>query len=187
VIKEVLEAVSPIHRKFNDWQLPPIRLLTEIAVKAMSPGINDPGTAIDVLDRLTGLLTRLMNLPEYNFFQADEDGGEVWMTSYSFGDVLTGVMQELRQYCKADALVVRRLFQMLFHLAGAAGNSPTYNRLIRSELEAMLEDARENIQNSKDRRVIAREIKNARNGLRQLFADTDFLLDAHLFEVGTED
>lgn len=186
-IKEVLEAVSPIHRKYNDWHLPPIRLLTEIAVKAMSPGINDPGTAIDVLDRMTGLLARLMNLPEYNYYCPQEDGGEVWLTNYRFGEVITGLMQALRQYSKADTLVVRRLFQMLFHLAGSAGDSPTYQRLIHVEIEALLEDARANITNSKDRSVIAREIMIARNGLKQLFEDTDFLLDAHLLEVGTKD
>lgn len=186
-IEQVMKAVSPIYRKFNDWYFPPIRLLTEIAVKAMSPGINDPGTAVDVMDRLTGLLARLMMMPEYNYYQAEEAGGEIWMTSYRFGDILTGVMQELRQYCKADALVMRRLFLMLFHLAGAAGDSLAHQRLIREEIEALLEDARANIHNSKDRRVVAQDIRNARKKIRHLFEDTDFLLNDHfLSEAGTK-
>ena len=38
-----------------------ITVLTEIAERALSPGINDPQTAIDVLDRLTELLESLPN------------------------------------------------------------------------------------------------------------------------------
>jgi len=181
----VLIAVSPIHVKFTDWHLPPVRLLTEIAVKAMSPGINDPGTAIDVLDRLTGLLIRLMGLPEYNFYRAEEKGGDVWLAIHHFGDVLAAVMQELRRYSKTDVLVTRRLFQMLFHLLGSSGDGYSLQRIIRSEMDALLEDARANLHNSTDRRVLAAEIMNQRRGLKQLFEDTDFLLDAHLEASGT--
>ncbi len=38
-----------------------ITVLTEIAERALSPGVNDPQTAIDVLDRLTELLESLPN------------------------------------------------------------------------------------------------------------------------------
>jgi|AntRauTorckE5430_2_1112549.scaffolds.fasta_scaffold02352_2 uncharacterized membrane protein len=184
-VRKALKAVSPIHKKFTDWHLPPVRLLTEIAIKAMSPGINDPGTAIDVLDRLTGLLMRLMRLPQYNHFQAEEDkGGEIWLATHQTADILTGVMQELRQYCKADPLVVRRLFLMLFHLLASAGDGFTYTRVIRGELEALLADARANLTNVHDRRILAREIMQKRTELKQLFEDTDFLLDAHLGEIG---
>ncbi|TXF89826.1 DUF2254 domain-containing protein [Neolewinella aurantiaca] len=184
-VKEALQAVSPIRQKFTDWRLPPVRLLTEIAVKAMSPGINDPGTAIDVMDRLTGLLLRLMYLPEYNFYQAeDEDGGDVWLAGHHFSDVLATVMQQLRQYCKSDTTVVRRLFQMLFHLLGAAGDSLAHQKAIRRELRALLDDARDHILNSADRKVIASEIKAHRAMLKQLLEDTDFLLDPHLEEPG---
>ena len=179
----VLQAVSPIHQKFSDWQLPPVRL-TEIAVKAMSPGINDPGTAVDVMDRLTGLLLRLMNLPEYNFYQAKEEGGEVWLKVHQFTDVLTTVMQQLRQYSKADVTVVRRMFQMLFHLLGSAGHSPAVQEAVGVEIDALLEDARANISNSTDRKMLASEIMSHRNQLKHLFNDTEFLLDRHLEEIG---
>jgi uncharacterized membrane protein len=38
----------------------PIRQLADIALRALSPGINDPNTAIVVVDRLRGALSRLM-------------------------------------------------------------------------------------------------------------------------------
>lgn len=184
VVDQALQAVSPIYQKFTDWRLPPVRLLTEIAVKAMSPGINDPGTAIDVMDRLTGLLLRLMRLPEYNFYQAKEDGGEVWLVGHHFIDILAAIMQQLRQYSKADVLVVRRMFQMLFHLLGSSGESLTYQQAIRKELNALMEDARANLKNSTDRSVLAAEIRQQRSVIRKRFEDTDFLLDARLEQAG---
>ena len=183
-VMQVLAAVSPIHQKFSDWQLPPIRLLTEIAVKALSPGINDPGTAVDVMDRLTGLLLRLIPLPECNVYQSDKDGGEVWFKSHRFTDVLATVMQQLRQYGKQDVTVVRRLFQLLFHLLGACGDNQVYKNTLRRELEALLEDAQANLSNSADRKILASEIRSHRNAVRHLLEETDFLLDARLEEMG---
>ncbi|WP_020568886.1 DUF2254 domain-containing protein [Neolewinella persica] len=185
-INKVMEAVSPISQKFNNWYLPPIRLLTEIAVRAMSPGINDPGTAIDVMDRLTGLMGRLMNLPKYNKFCGEEGGGEVWLKVNTFEEVLVAVMQELRQYCKQDVLVMRRLLQMLFHLLGGVGKNETFQQTIIIEIQALLEDAGNNIINSADRRVLAREAFAARQELRHMLKDTEFLLDAHLSETGVK-
>lgn len=183
-VDKVMAAVSPISRKFNDWHLPPIRLLTEIAVKAMSPGINDPGTAIDVMDRLTGLLGRLMSLPEYNKFCGEDNGGEVWLNTNTFGEVLTAVMQELRQYCKQDVLVMRRLLQIPFHLLGAAGENETYRKLIHAEIQSVLEDARLFLTNSADRRHLAREAVAARKQLRNMLKETEFLQDPHLSDTG---
>lgn len=45
-------------------------VLSEIAIRAMSPGINDPGTAIDVIGRATRLLARWAERG------ADHDGGD---------------------------------------------------------------------------------------------------------------
>lgn len=38
--------------------------LSEVAVKALSPGINDPGTAVTVIDQLTVLFAERLNLLE---------------------------------------------------------------------------------------------------------------------------
>ncbi len=163
----VLVAVAPIHDQFDDWYLPNLKQLTEIAVKAMSPGINDPGTALTVIDRQTEILARLMEVPLHNYYRAGE-GGEVWMARHSYEDVLAALMQEMRCYSKGDPLVVRRLFQMLYHLRELAGNGYAYQHHLTLEIRALLEDARANIPNARDRRLIANDLVHHRRRMRYL-------------------
>ncbi len=172
-VREVLVTVAPIRDQFDDWYLPNLKQLTEIAVKAMSPGINDPGTALMVIDRQTEILGRMLEVPLHNFYR-DEEGGEVWIARHSYADVLAVVMQEMRRYSKEDPLVVRRLFQMLFHLRELAGNRRVYQRSLTLEIRALLEDTRANTSNTRDRSLIARDLFLHRQRMRKL-AHLDFL------------
>lgn len=163
-VDKVLDAVSPIHDQFDDWYLPNLKQLTEIALKAMSPGINDPGTALMVIDRQTEVLIRLMVTPLHNCYRSDK-GGEVWMARLSFENVLGALMQEMRTYSKADPLVVRRLFQMLYHLYRMSGDSIFYARYVDNEIRALLADARASLTNASDRAILARDIRGHRKVL----------------------
>ncbi|CAH0999720.1 hypothetical protein LEM8419_01020 [Neolewinella maritima] len=166
-IDRVLTTVSPIRDQFDDWYLPNLKQLTEIALKAMSPGINDPGTAIMVIDRQTEVLIRMMDTPFHNYFRAKE-GGDVWFVRHNFEDILAALMQEMRRYAKEDPLVVRALFQMLYHLLHRAGTSLAYTRSVLLEIRALLEDARSNIPNTRDRSLIARDIRVHRRAIHHL-------------------
>ncbi|MCP9235722.1 DUF2254 domain-containing protein [Lewinella sp. JB7] len=182
-IERIMATVSPIHDRFDDWYLPNLKQLTEIALKALSPGINDPGTALTVIDRQTEILSRLMAAPLHNYFRAKQ-GGDVWFARHDYDEVLTALMQEMRCYGKQDPLIVRRLFQMLFHLLLLAGQSVTYGRIVGEEMRALLEDARANILNSSDRRVIARELMAQRRRLRDV-RELELLRDTHRDRPGT--
>jgi uncharacterized membrane protein len=48
--------VSGANRTFNQDPLLAFRLLADIGLRAVSPAINDPGTAVEVLDAVVGLL-----------------------------------------------------------------------------------------------------------------------------------
>ncbi|MFF3213457.1 DUF2254 family protein [Streptomyces sp. NPDC002886] len=57
VLRDALE--TGVERTFDQDPDLPFRLLADIALRALSPAINDPATAADSLDRLEDLLTRL--------------------------------------------------------------------------------------------------------------------------------
>lgn len=175
-VEQLVEAVSPIARKFDDWYLPPVRLLLDIALKAMSPGINDPGTAINVIDRLTGLLGRLMKMPIQNHYQS-ERGGEVWMSKRSFQSILTEVMQQMRTYCKEDTVVIRRLFRMLFQLYSETDGHQRHRQIILDEIHYLLADSRQYISNAGDRRSIAQDIRKFRSQSQRYLHKMDFLTE----------
>ena len=166
-VEKVLDTVAPLRDQFDDWYLPNLKQLTEIALKAMSPGINDPGTALMVIDRQTEVLSQLMTIPLHNYFLAKE-GEEVWFARHDYGNVLAALMQEMRCYAKQDPLVVRRMFQMLYHLLQKASLSLTHTFSLMNEIRALLADARASIPNRRDRQLIAQDILHHRRALRQL-------------------
>jgi uncharacterized membrane protein len=52
----VASCVTGVNRSFDQDPLLAFRLLSDIGLRALSPAINDPGTAVDVLDGVAGLL-----------------------------------------------------------------------------------------------------------------------------------
>ena len=181
-VEEVLSAVAPIRDQFDDWYLPNLKQLTEIALKALSPGINDPGTALTVIDRQTEILGKMMHVPMYNHYR-HEEGGELWFSRHSYEEVLTTLMSEMRCYGKQDPLLLRRLFQMLYHLLEMAADGLSYRRYILQEVSALLRDARQNIQNPRDRSLIARDIFLHRRAVKHAM---ELLEDKNIYEVDPE-
>ncbi|MFD3532212.1 DUF2254 family protein [Streptomyces sp. NPDC058664] len=59
--EEALRAVlsTGVERTFDHDPELPFRLLADIALRALSPAVNDPATAVEALERLEGLLVRL--------------------------------------------------------------------------------------------------------------------------------
>ena len=165
----VLATIAPIRDQFDDWFLPNLKQLTEIALKALSPGINDPGTALMVIDRQTEVMSRLMHTPLHNYFRAKE-GSDVWFARHDYADILAALMQEMRCYGKQDPLVVRRLFQFLFHLIQKAEGDRRHTLIVLSEVGALLTDVRASITNRTDRRIIARELYGHRRTVAPLLA-----------------
>lgn len=179
----ILKAVSPVSRSIDSWYLPPIRLLTEIALRALSPGINDPGTAIDVLDRLSSLLSRLMHLSERDLYWA-ADGNQVWLAHYTFDDILTAVVQEIRTYAAADPLVTRRLLRMLYHLLILAGEKDELHVSLHDNIRSVLATASDNLSNPADRELLARELRAHRREYADVRRQTQYVRDPHLREPG---
>ncbi|MGB3152003.1 MAG: DUF2254 domain-containing protein, partial [Maribacter sp.] len=72
------------------------RQISEIGIKAMSPGINDPGTAINSIDYLTSLFIALMDKKEHEYLSDDKDVNWVKIKNASFSEILYNVMVSYR-------------------------------------------------------------------------------------------
>lgn len=71
----VLALVSQVGERTMDQDLGyGIRRLVDIAERALSPGINDPTTAVQVLDQLHDLLRRMVTAPQTWPVRPDEEG-----------------------------------------------------------------------------------------------------------------
>ena len=91
-----------------------LKHLAEVAVKAMSPSLNDPGTALTALDYLTEAMRRLMEIESANRFT--KGGGTIHFHRFPAGAFLNELWMEMAEYYKHDPALrsaTRRAFRKL--------------------------------------------------------------------------
>ena len=97
------------------------RQLVDIAEKALSPGINDPTTAVQALDEMHDLLRRLVVRPLSNGAHRDEDGQlRLLLPGETFEDYLSLALDEVEQYGADSIQTQQKLRTMLTDLRAAA-------------------------------------------------------------------
>jgi uncharacterized membrane protein len=107
-----------IDRTFEQDPKYPIRLLVDIAIKALSPAINDPTTAVQAIDQIEDLLLRLGRRDLDAGYARDADG--VLRLVYpmpTFEDYLMLAFDEIRQYGMGSIQVMRRLRSALIGIS----------------------------------------------------------------------
>jgi uncharacterized membrane protein len=94
-----------------------VRIMVDIAIRALSPAVNDPTTAVQVLDHLEDLLTQVgqTDLSDAAGPLDDLDRGLV-IPVRRWEDYLTLSVTEIREYGVTSIQVVRRLRAMLDEL-----------------------------------------------------------------------
>ncbi|WAC02076.1 DUF2254 domain-containing protein [Lacinutrix neustonica] len=124
--------------------------ITEVAVKAMSPGINDPGTALNAIDYLSQLFSLRIQKNDKSQAYID-DIPYVSVATVNFKVLIFQVMAELRTYCKHDVVIVEKLLIMLYHLKGIVKvDNKKYLEIINDEIESLIVDAEKAITNVRD-------------------------------------
>ena len=120
----------------------PLRLLVDIAIKALSPAINDPTTAVQAIDQIEDLLRRLA--------RADLDAGRLADAAGTlrlvvpmpdWDDYLSLALDEIRMFGADSLQVLRRLRALLLGLAEMLGDAPraaSVGRYLR-HLDAIIE------------------------------------------------
>ena len=112
--------------------------LMEIAVKAMSPGINDPGTSIEAINSLGKLMYKIVDFPEVNS-SIDENSDLIIVThNVRFDELLRVVVQPIRFYAKEDCSVLYQLIKSLKVHCGICVTCTFLNNLILFPLLVIL-------------------------------------------------
>ena len=110
-------------RTFEQDPKYPIRLLVDIAIKALSPAINDPTTAVQTIDQLEDLLRRLGSAELDAGDVADEDGAlRLVFQTPTWEDYLTLAFDEIRHFGSSSVQVMRRMRSALVGLANSLPN-----------------------------------------------------------------
>jgi len=105
-------------RTFEQDPKYPIRLLVDIAIKALSPAINDPTTAVQAIDQIEDLLRRLVRCDLDAGFARDSNGVvRLIVPMPTWDDYLALAFDEIRQFGATSVQVMRRLRAALIGLA----------------------------------------------------------------------
>lgn len=92
--------------------------MVEIAVRALSPGINDPFTAMNCLDWLAESLCRIARAGETSPYRYDEAGVLRVVTDVSsFEGIVAAAFDAIRQYGRGSAPVTIRLLERIATVA----------------------------------------------------------------------
>ncbi|TVZ25204.1 putative membrane protein [Gillisia sp. Hel_I_86] len=149
-VDQVLQNISFAREELvEDNYVLGFKQITEIILKAMSPGINDPGTAINAIDYLTELLALRMQKKDINVIRKEEVP-YVKINTVDFKDLLYQVMVAIRTYCKHDVTLCQKLLVMLHYLLQQKTYNEDYYDNIKEEAAVLLADAKEAITNPTD-------------------------------------
>lgn len=130
--------------------------LMEIAVKAMSPGVNDPGTAIDAIIKLTELLRSQLQLPQISVEKSKDGKLTIIKKIIDAEETMRLLIQPIRQYSKQDSAVCYVLIEALQFITQEPDISQDKKAVIEAELAALKRDIEESIENETDKQRVLR-------------------------------
>jgi uncharacterized membrane protein len=108
---------GPVRTSAQDAEFP-ITQLNQLAARALSPGINDPGTAISCVDSFCLAFAQIIDhdLPG-NVFNDDQGTPRLLARMTGFEGLLKAVFVPLRQFAVRDVSVTISLYEVLCRLA----------------------------------------------------------------------
>lgn len=144
-----------------------LRHLVEIAVRALSPGINDPYTAVAVLHRLSASLSRSMGkaLPE-GLFRSDGGAVRIICPQPTYAGLINGAFDQIRQNGADKPLVVIHLLEAMVRIAEHT-ILPAQLEALREQLGAVIEATERRIASPSDQADVRQRSEKVRRALER--------------------
>jgi uncharacterized membrane protein len=117
--------------------------LTEIALKALSPGLNDPGTAIVSMRSLFVLMAKRSQVHPKLIFEDESNQLRVVIKEQTFEEIFERTVMPIWDYGKEDRLLIREMFQLLTQLNNMT-NSVSVKKLLKA-VEKQIETRNEDV------------------------------------------
>lgn len=121
-----------------------VRQLVEVAVRALSAGINDPHTAISALDRLGGALCELapLHLPNGMYFRSERC--VLLLPPVEYDGLVDAMFHLIRQNAGGSASVLMRMLEVLAAVASVERDAARLGTLQR-HADLIVGDARRTV------------------------------------------
>jgi len=129
-----------------------INQLVEVALRALSPGINDTFTALTCIDWLGAALCDLVEREFPSPYKFDDEGNLRLLTdALTFEGVVAAGFNQIRQSARRNAAVTIRLLETIAVIAGKTVNEEDRNVLGR-QADIIVRGSREGLSEESDRK-----------------------------------
>lgn len=127
-----------------------IKQMVEIAARALSPGVNDPYTAIACIDNLTATMAYLAQAEFPSKYRFDEEGDlRLIANTVDFRGVLDTAFNQIRQFSAGNPAVIIRLMEAFITLHGFTRKAQ-YRQAVIRHAEMTLRVGEQSIQEKND-------------------------------------
>jgi uncharacterized membrane protein len=128
--------IGPVRSMEGDIEFGVLQMV-DIALKAISPAVNDPSTAISCIDNLSRILILAVRLEPPSSRIFDEQANlRLVRRQTSFPRLLAIAFDQIRPYGKSDMAVSLRLMRALYDISGVT-NYPPYLTAIRANAQSI--------------------------------------------------
>jgi len=134
-----------------------LKQISEIAVKSLSPGINDPATAVKAIDMLVMLFIEKCSGDEIRVLFDKKGTARIFLQPNSLDELLQQNVTPIREYAKQDPVVMRHLLNGLIKIWRYAEDQPSKQILLR-HIVAVRDACDDTLSNALDRASIDAEI-----------------------------
>jgi uncharacterized membrane protein len=142
-----------------------VRQLADIALRALSPSVNDPTTATDALGRLGAVLGALAPLPLGAWSSRDEDGTpRVLVPAPEFANYLEIVVPQLLIHGSTDPAAMSALVHLLEDI-GTLTEDPARREVVIAHIRACSEMAASDLVGETARSMVAQAVTRALDAL----------------------
>jgi uncharacterized membrane protein len=126
-----------------------VRQLVEVAVRALSPGINDPHTAISVLDRLGASLCDVAHVHLMTGVFAHESRVVLQVPAVGYAGLVDSMFHMIRQNAGGSVAVLIRMLEVL-EAVSSCELDPTRRVELRRHADLVLDDGQRTVGNRAD-------------------------------------
>lgn len=141
-------ALGPLRASSTDLRFA-VRQLVEVAVRALSPGINDPHTAISVIDRLGAALCEITSLHLPSGVWMDQDRPVLIVPHIEYDQLLNSMFHMIRQNASDNVTILIRQLEVLNQVITCERDPERMVRL-RHHADLILQDGERDIKNPAD-------------------------------------
>lgn len=130
-----------------------IRQIVDVALKALSPGINDTTTAINCVDYLGSILAQLVTRRIESPYRLDAGQLRLITQGPTFPGLLADAFDQIRQNAEGNVAVLTRLLQILEVLAGRTADDQR-RQALRQQADLIVETVERSVPSAHDRAQI---------------------------------